>query len=201
MCFRKISQNLWFLFLWAIWDFTKCLNIFKPALTLFWSWYITLSGCKSFSRTRSSKWFLCCCCQGVVFSRDAIAPQKWQECVYFYPVHGSHVSWMGQKFWPQRNISSGGKMSKTQKLICHPQLGQMSGENVLKCSFSVNLAGVGGNRRAQLEIGSKHCAENAHSGLMYIFHLKRLSSSCVAGTYKHVLKAQLNTTCIYGLYT
>ena len=88
-------------------------------------------------------------------------------------------------------------MSKTQKLICHPQLGQMSGENVLKCSFSVNLAGVGGNRRAQLEIGSKHCAENAHSGLMYIFHLKRLSSSCVAGTYKHVLKAQLNTTCIY----
>ena len=53
-----------------------------------------------------------------------------------------------------------------------------------KCSFSVNLAGVGGNRRAQLEIGSKHCAENAHSGLMYIFHLKRLSSSCVARTYK-----------------
>ena len=69
-------------------------------------------------------------------------------------------------------------MSKTQKLICHPQLGQMSGESVLKCSFSVNLAGrrsVIACEGTQLEIRSELLYEYCCSSFLldvYAMHPK-----------------------------
>ena len=81
-------------------------------------------------------------------------------------------------------------MSKTQKLICHPQLGQMSGESVLKCSFSVNLAGggggnsTGGKGKTRDRIKPLFCE---HSLDPNVYAAKRFVC-CVAGKNKHNIR-------------